>query len=172
MTGPTDSEPAVPWARLGLRAPLARVTDDDTSAATVLRVKLPSSTRSASVARSLVAALLDARDVDEGSRDDLVLAVSEASSNAIEYGTGRHVDLCLEVDRNGCLVSVSNAVDEAPTVGTGPMLLGGSGFEATMPGAIAMRGRGVAIIDSLMDSMAIEIVDRRCVVEMYRRLGS
>lgn len=137
-----------------------------------MRVKLPSSTRSASIARSLVSTLLDARDVDEESRDDLVLAVSEASSNAIEYGTGDHVDLCVEVDGAGCLVSVSNAVDEAPTVGTGPMLLGGSGFEAAMPAAFAMRGRGVAIIDSVMDSMAIEIVDRRCVVEMYRRLGT
>lgn len=145
---------------------------DDARPATVLRVKLPSATRSASVARFLVTALLDSHDVDEESRDDLVLAVSEASSNAIEYGTGGHVDLCVEVDRDGCLMSVSNAVDETPTVGTGPMPLGGSGFEATMPSAIAMRGRGVAIIDSIMDAMAIEIVDERCVVEMYRRLGS
>jgi anti-sigma regulatory factor (Ser/Thr protein kinase) len=171
MTAP-GGESVAPWARLAPHQPLARVVGDDTHGATVMRVTLPSVTRSASLARTLVATLLDGRDVDVDSRNDLVLAVSEASSNAIEYGTGRHVDLCVEVDRDGCLVSVSNAVDEPAAIENDAMAFAqAAACGATMPPAVAMRGRGIAIIDSVMDQVAIELVGQRCIVEMYRRLG-
>jgi len=150
---------------------LARVVGDEEHAATVMRVKLPSVTRSASLARILVAAVLDGRGVDEESVGDLVLAVSEASSNAIEYGTGRHLDLCIEVDHGGCLVSVSNAIEGAPTIGVGSNTPAGTGLDASMPAAIATRGRGIAIIDTVMDDVAIQVVGQRCIVEMYRRLA-
>ena len=153
------------WARLGWRRLLGGGAHDDEADmdVVVMRVQLPNEPSSATVARGLVAALLERRGTSGESLADVVLAVSEASSNAIEYGIGRHLDLCVELAGGRCSVSVRNRVP--PDRPRGDPLPG-----ADMPPEHAMRGRGVAIIELVMDDVAWEIDDEQCTVEMSRQL--
>lgn len=156
-------EPPPPWARLGTRDPLVEMSGAS-DIATVLRVQLPSTSDSTSVARSLVCVLLDDRGVVGDSRADVVLAVSEAASNAIEYGEGPHIDVCIELDDGACLVSVGNRISQVPPRFSQELA------DTRMPGSAAPRGRGVAIMDVVMDRIAVDIAGGRCVVEMFRRI--
>lgn len=166
-----EDAPRHEWARLTERGPKVEVVRGHRGAPTVMRVQLPSSTKSASLARNLVSVLLIDRGVHEDCRSDVVLAVSEASSNALEYGAGPHVDMCVEIDDASCLVTLSNQVREArQRDGAIGVEAFGAEPDLTMPDAGATRGRGVAIMDIVMDSVAIEVSGDRCVVEMVRRV--
>lgn len=160
-------EPPQVWSRLGTREPLVELPGAGGSPS-VLRVQLPSASGSSSVARSLVSVLLDGRGIAEACRSDVVLAVSEASSNAIEYGAGPHIDVCVELDDEGCLVSVSNRLGQFPSPFARDLAEAPPG--ARMPGASAPRGRGIAIMDVVMDQVAIDLAGDRCIVEMFRRI--
>lgn len=162
-TASRHGEPQPAWARLGTREPLAEISGAG-DIPTVLRVQLPNTSGSTSVARSLVRVLLDGRDVVGDCRADVVLAVSEAASNAIEYGEGPHIDVCIELDNRGCLVSVGNRISEFPARFSRQLT------DTRMPGSAAPRGRGIAIIDGVMDRIAVDITGGRCVVEMFRRI--
>lgn len=108
--------------------------------------------------------LLEDRGAPADCRSDVVLAVSEASSNAIEYGADDHLDVCIELDRDSCVVSVGNRLrlDIEPLAVEARS--GGS-----MPEATAVRGRGVAIMELVMDEVAIHVDRDRCTVQMFRR---
>ena len=158
-TRPGD-RPGIEWARIGPDNGMVEVVDGPDSV--TMRVRLPTHPRSATVARALVATLLDDRGAPPECATDVVLAVSEASSNAIEYGADDHLDVCIELDRTSCLVSVGNRLRD-----TAPRELGER--SGAMPLATAVRGRGVAIMELVMDEVSIHVDRDRCTVQMFRR---
>jgi serine/threonine-protein kinase RsbW len=162
-SGSADRE-AIEWARLGPDGVSVEIADGPDSV--TMRVRLPTHPRSATVARALVSTLLDDRAAPPDCRSDVVLAVSEASSNAIEYGVGDHLEVCVELDREVCIVRVGNRF------GTERVQPGiAEGGDTAMPEATAVRGRGVAIMELVMDEVSIHVDHDRCTVQMYRRFG-
>ena len=152
----------IEWARLGPEG--VSVDIDDGPDSVTMRVRLPTHPRSATVACALVSTLLDDRGAPQACKTDVVLAVSEASANAIEYGVGDHLEVCVQLDREVCIVRVGNRfrVDRMP-----PAL--GSG-NASMPHATGCADRGVAIMERVMDEVSIHVDRDRCTVQMHRRL--
>jgi serine/threonine-protein kinase RsbW len=160
----SDDRDTIEWARLGPDGVSVDIADGPDSV--TMRVRLPTHPRSATVARALVSTLLDDRGAPPDCRTDVVLAVSEASSNAIEYGIGDHLDVCIELDRDVCIVRVGNRFG---TARTRPGIA--EGRDAAMPEATAVRGRGVAIMELVMDEVSVHVDHDRCTVQMYRRFG-
>ena len=164
ITAGADDGDGIEWARFGPEGMSVEI--DDGPESVTMRVRLPTHPRSATVARALVSTLLDDRGAPADCRTDVVLAVSEASANAIEYGVGDHLEVCVELDRDVCIVRVGNRfrLDRVP-----PSIAPGS--DAAMPEATAVRGRGVAIMELVMDEVSIHVDHDRCTVQMYRRFG-
>jgi serine/threonine-protein kinase RsbW len=159
----SDERHEIEWARLGPEG--VDVDIDDGPDSVTMRVRLPTHPRSATVARALVSTLLDDRGAPPECKTDVVLAVSEASSNAIEYGADDHLEVFVQLDREVCIVRVGNRfrAERIP-----PGIDEGS---AGMPEATAVRGRGVAIMELVMDEVSIHVDRDRCTVQMYRRLN-
>jgi serine/threonine-protein kinase RsbW len=144
--------------------------------ASLMRVRLPHHTTSVAVGRAIVASLLEQRGVPSEHRADIVLAVSEASTNAIEHGRGPHLEITLEIDDEVCVVTVGNELpsvvpdDQRRIGGPSPP---GRAPEAppAMPATTSVRGRGVALMEMVMDEVSFEVLRDRCVVAMCRRFG-
>lgn len=74
--------------------------------------------------------------------EDIRLALSEACTNVIEHAASSdEYEVRVQVDDHECVITVTNA---------------GDGFDAdslsgTMPGATSARGRGVAIMNAVVD---------------------
>lgn len=97
--------------------------------------------------RGAVTEMLVLFGVEQGCIDDVRLAVSEACTNVVRHAGGDdeyEVRLCIDDDQ--CAVSVRDA---------------GHGFDAAdlsgvMPSANSARGRGVAIMQAVMNSVELE----------------
>ena len=102
-------------------------------------------------------AWLDAQNVDPEAQRGVVLAVSEAAANAVEHGHGS--------DGLG-VVSVMARMDDGwkCAVRARPRLA-----RAGRPGE---RGRGLPIIEAIVDEVSIEQTEGGTVVRMQSRTGA
>ena len=122
---------------------------------------LPRKAESISVARQLIDGILAAFGVQAEYRRELVLAVSEACTNAVSYASGVSAfDVSAETEGSECVITVD---DDAAGVGSLPA--------TDLPAADAVNGRGFAIIRLMMDRLDIR---RRSSgglsVRMFKRL--
>jgi serine/threonine-protein kinase RsbW len=122
---------------------------------------LPRRPDSVAVARQLVDRILAAFGVRADCRRELVLAVSEACTNAVGHAAGVPVyELAAESDGSDCLISVN---DDGPGVD--------HRIPTDMPAAEAVTGRGMSIISLMTDRLEIH---RRSSgglsVRMFKRL--
>jgi serine/threonine-protein kinase RsbW len=110
-------------------------------------VCLPRDAETIGLVRGVVANALRSFGVTPDCVDDIRLALSEACTNVIEHASADdEYEVRLEVDETRCAISVRNT---------------GIGFDATalagsMPDVDSPRGRGVAIMRSVMDRVEFE----------------
>ncbi len=106
---------------------------------------LPQEAETVTLIRSIVSDALEKLGVTEDCVDDIRLALSEACTNVIVHaGAGDEYEVRLEVDDERCEIRVVNT---------------GNGFDAAalsgeMPDERSARGRGVAIMQAVMDDVA------------------
>jgi serine/threonine-protein kinase RsbW len=105
-------------------------------------VCLPKEAETVSLIRTVVRHGLDTFGIAEDCIDDICLALSEACTNVVEHAAvGDEYEVRLQFDEWVCAISVKNT---------------GEGFDASalqdvMPSPASPRGRGVAIMRSVMD---------------------
>lgn len=105
---------------------------------------LPQEGGSVSVIRRIIRDALVSLGVTSDCVEDIRLALSEACTNVLDHAVnGDDYEVRLRVDDERCHVSVKN-------VGNG---LDASALEGVMPDALSPRGRGVAIMRAVMDSV-------------------
>jgi serine/threonine-protein kinase RsbW len=121
------------------------MTGVDTATRLRLRLHVPrEAARVAAVRRQLDGALA-AIGVLSACRDDIVLAVSEACSNAVDHAqTVQEYDVVVTVDRRQCLAEV---VDRGPGIA--------HNNHGGPPGAGTERGRGLFLIRALADHVEL-----------------
>jgi serine/threonine-protein kinase RsbW len=109
-----------------------------------LAMCLPRQAPSVAKARRTLDNALAGIGVGKPCRDDIALALSEASSNAVEHALiGQEYDVVVVVGRNRCVVEV---VD----YGVGADMLGPDGPMITVS---AIRGRGLHLIRAVTDGL-------------------
>ena len=107
-------------------------------------VCLPRDGQTIGLIRGVVTDALTAFGVTRNCIDDIRLALSEACTNVIEHAaTDDEYEVRLFVDEQQCAISITDT---------------GSGFDAaaaahTMPDPASVRGRGVAIMRAVMDTV-------------------
>lgn len=111
-----------------------------------LVVTLPRAAWTVALVRRLARTVLHGPHVDEECRTTVEIALSEACTNAVRHGApATHFELRLRVTDRDCVVEVSDA---------------GAGFDydarPVMPGALALDGRGLAIIARVTDRLDIQ----------------
>ena len=105
-------------------------------------VCLPQEAETVGLVRNVVKTALRAFGVSEDCTDDICLALSEAGTNVIEHAAlDDEYEVRVQIDEQHCSISVKNT---------------GNGFDAAalhgvMPDPTSPRGRGVAIMRTLMD---------------------
>lgn len=110
-------------------------------------------------------------DVDEDTIDTVALVLSEACTNALTHGHADAIDVEVtidDVDRagNGAVVTVSTChVDQDLA------LLALLAVPTVMPTPAASRGRGLAIVDLLVDRMTLRIDPPQVVRKCWLRTG-
>lgn len=103
---------------------------------------LPQEASSVRLVRRAVTNTLVVFGVDDDCVEEIRLALSEACTNVVEHAhDADEYEVRIEVDDQRCAISVANT---------------GNGFDAddlhgVMPGPDSPRGRGVAIMQALMD---------------------
>ena len=100
---------------------------------------------------------LTARGVPADVAADVVLAVHEAAKNSMRAGAGQPVQVAVRVRRKVVCVSVWDC---------GPGLT--AGVSRGCPSAWSTHGRGLFLMSSVMDSMAVDCAHGTCVY-MRRR---
>lgn len=109
-----------------------------------IAVCLPREAESVSLLRSSITDTLRRFGVADDCIDDIRLAVSEAATNVIDHADVEDdYEVAVHLDNRRCAISVKNA---------------GRGFDAStldggMPSHDSPRGRGIAIMHSVMDSV-------------------
>jgi serine/threonine-protein kinase RsbW len=107
-------------------------------------VCLPREAGTVSIVRSFLGRGLRVLGVAEECAQEIELAVSEACNNVIQHaGTDEDYEVRVDIDEEHCAISVVNS---------------GPGFDAEslaglMPDAASSRGRGVAVMRAVMDSL-------------------
>ena len=110
-------------------------------------VCLPKEAETVALLRGVVGNALGVFGVTRDCIEDIQLALSEACTNVIQHAAAEDAyEVRLEVDDQRCAISVKNV---------------GGGFDATglagvMPDSSSQRGRGVAIMRAVMDSVEFE----------------
>jgi anti-sigma regulatory factor (Ser/Thr protein kinase) len=106
--------------------------------------------------RSAASRWLAEAGVDDEMIDAVNLVTSELCTNAFVHGSTDAVTVEI-TSSDGALIVRTRHVDHH---------LATLGLETSMPSPAAERGRGLAIVDRLVDTMTLEIdppcVDRRC----------
>jgi serine/threonine-protein kinase RsbW len=127
-----------------------------------LAVCLPKEAETVGLIRRVVKTALGSFGVTEECIDDICLAVSEACTNVIDHaGADDEYEVRVQIDEHKCVISVKNT---------------GEGFDATalrgvMPDPSSARGRGVAIMRTLMDEVDFTSVEAPgTIVGLARRL--
>lgn len=90
--------------------------------------------------------------------DEIVLAVSELATNAIQYSEDDEIVVSCEATDGAILVDVSGADALGPLT------------EKQLPGVVDLAGRGLFIVQSIMDDVAVVDVDGRSYVRCTKRL--
>ena len=105
-------------------------------------VCLPGEAETVGLVRTVVTNTLVLFGVEDECVEDVRLAVSEACTNVIDHAAGDdEYEVRLEVDEDRCVISITNP---------------GEGFDANtltgvMPDTSSARGRGVAIMQAVVD---------------------
>jgi serine/threonine-protein kinase RsbW len=98
-------------------------------------------------------------DVEANVVDDLLLVATELCSNAIEASVGEDlVGIEVTIDGTTIALSVSNAAQPTSTAASPPV----------EPDCLRERGRGLAIVRALVDTVEMASVDGRTVVRTTR----
>lgn len=116
------------------------------------RFRAPADLESLRFFRGALAALIDRRGTCATRSGDMLLALSEAVTNAIEHGSrlGDEVEVIITWDATSALLQV---VDHGS--GAAPLITRGA---PPAPPATALRGRGLVIIHAVADTVAAEAV--------------
>jgi anti-sigma regulatory factor (Ser/Thr protein kinase) len=168
--------PAGPLARALVERALSGAMRSDDSLALVLRRRTPApgprpssgpfeyhfSPNSVTVplARSLFADWLEHLGVDASDAEDLVLTVSELCTNAVRFGSGAPGSLSVHawIDDDALVVEVSDD---------------GHGFEwqpvDDVPDPEGDEGRGLFLVNTLVDAVEVQRRDDRTVVRAVKR---
>ncbi len=123
-------------------------------------VCLPRDATTVNLIRSALADMLTVLGVEEDCADDLRLAVSEACSNVVLHASSDdEYEVKLRVDETRCTISVRDT---------------GHGFDSAalsgvMPSARSVKGRGVALMHAVMDSVDLESSPQAGTVVNLRR---
>lgn len=129
-------------------------------------LELPAEAGTVPVVRALVRASMLGLGIDQACVDDIVLALTEACANVVAHaaaddardGSGSyHVEI--RFDRSTCQIEVTDH---------------GGGFDASdmrvgMPNGQAERGRGLAIIEALMDHVTFSSEPGRGTVVTFEK---
>ncbi len=109
-----------------------------------MAVCLPRESRTVALVRTAITNTLTLIGADQDCVDDIALAVSEACTNVVQHAASDdEYEVAVHVDDTRCTISVKNT---------------GTGFDAeelagTMPDPYSPRGRGVAIMQTVMDGI-------------------
>ncbi len=111
-------------------------------------ILVPAKLRSISVVRTAIRHALDRSGWDHESASQVVLAVSEATANAVEHGSrpGELVEVVYAIDRDAASIRI---LDE----GHGPVWI--PPREHRLPAHHSDRGRGLYLIHELADRLEI-----------------
>ena len=125
-------------------------------------LRLPQEAETVSLIRRVVAGALGTLGVTEACVDDIVLALSEACTNVVDHAdAGDQYEVRLQVGDERCEISVANT---------------GAGFDAdglrgVVPDTSSERGRGVHIMDALMDQVRfVSEPESGSIVHLVKRL--
>ena len=120
-------------------------------------------------ARRDVVEWLARQGADEETKDRAALIVSELTSNAIQAAPGLPYHLLVtRVDHDSASISVRNH----PTRGLPPARQQWRAPSDLPLGELALRGRGLAIVDSLSEDVTVEHDGRTVVVTARLRIDS
>lgn len=108
-------------------------------------VCLPKEAETVSLVRTVVQNALTVFGVATECVSDIALGLSEACSNVIDHAAaGDEYEVRLQVDDEECAIRVKNTGDGFDAVA----------LDGTMPSPLSPRGRGVAIMEAVMDAVA------------------
>lgn len=109
-----------------------------------IAVCLPIEGETVGLARAAVTNTLRLFGVTDDCVEDIRLAVSEACTNVIQHAASDDdYEVQIEVDDDRCVISIKNVGDDFDA----------AALAGTMPDPNSARGRGVAIMRTLMDSV-------------------
>ena len=107
-------------------------------------LSLPREAETVAIIRRVLGQTLETIGVTPDCVDDIRLALSEACTNVIDHAEDNdEYEVDLRVDANECAISVRNRHNEFEPDGLGDV----------MPDSSSPRGRGVAIMRAVMDSV-------------------
>jgi serine/threonine-protein kinase RsbW len=128
-----------------------------------MAVCLPQEAETVALVRSAVGSTLTLFGIDRECIDDIRLALSEACTNVIEHAASDdEYEVTIQVDDEQCSINVKNT---------------GIGFDASalagmMPDPSSPRGRGVAIMRAVMDTVEFNASPRAgSIVHLVRSLN-
>jgi serine/threonine-protein kinase RsbW len=128
-----------------------------------MAVCLPQEAETVSMVRAVAAGTLGLFGVEDECIEDIRLAISEACTNVIDHATSEdEYEVQIHVDDEHCSISVKNT---------------GVGFDASslagmMPDPASARGRGVAIMRAVMDTVEFRSSPRSgSIVHLVRNLN-
>lgn len=131
---------------------------------TTFLASYPSSFESVAVARRAVGLFAQSRGFPAADVSDIVLAVGEACSNAVEHGHANKAHVVVRCTFEGDVLRIE--------IGDH-----GGGFDeqratsAAIPAEFLGRGRGIPIMRAVMDGVRYEITTSGTTVFLEKRLG-
>ncbi len=132
----------------------------------MVALSLPRDVASVPVSRQVLDSCLETLGVTPDTRNDIALALTEACANVILHaGPGDDYAVTAATRRGRCVIEV---VDNGQQAGTG-----GSGLRPRgQAGALAENGRGLRIIDAVVDDLTLsDDVDSGTTVHFEKELA-
>jgi serine/threonine-protein kinase RsbW len=141
-----------------------------------LVLSLPREAVSVPVSRQVLDGCLETLGVTPDARADIALALSEACANVVQHaGPGEEYEVQVSARDRRCVIEVVNAGtrdgEAAADGGIARSVQDGRGFGQEWPGgsglsddpvpATAERGRGLKIIDAVVDNLQLTSTERR-----------
>ncbi len=119
-----------------------------------LVLSLPREAVSVPVTRQVLDGCLQSLGVTPETRADIALALSEACANVIQHaGTDEEYEVQVSATNHRCVIEVVNS--------GGREWPGGAAFADDPPPVTAEHGRGLKIIDSLVDNLQLTSTEYR-----------
>jgi serine/threonine-protein kinase RsbW len=133
---------------------------------------LPRDAVSVPVSRQVLDRCLETLGVTPDTRADIALALSEACANVVQHaGAGEEYEVQVSARNGRCVIEVVNASsrDSDPVIDGGvadaftggPDRLGGSALADDPAAAAAEHGRGLKIIDAVVDNLQLTSAGRQ-----------